>query len=134
MPLQREWREEQRNREDVGTDTGLSLLNLQRYNDHSMESMAALYPVVETMKSFIPGEDAGDTGLAETTDSLTGYMMTVFQGAVVKRLADGQDVDQDGSHLAEMLQLSVIFICIEGLDLVAVSHAVVVVISPWSGQ
>lgn len=90
----REWRKQQGTKQDPGTDTGLSLLTLQRCNDHSMESLAALYPVVETMKSFIPG-------------------------AVVKRLADGQDVDQDGSHLAEMLKLSVIFMSVEGLDLVA---------------
>lgn len=94
----KEWREEQRTKEDIATDTGLSLLHMQRHNDISIENMAALYPVVETMKSFIPG-------------------------AVVKRLADGQDVDQDGSHLAEMLKLSVIFVCIEGLDFVAKDKA-----------
>ena len=52
----KEWREEQRTKEDIATDTGLSLLHMQRHNDISIENMAALYPVVETMKSFIPGK------------------------------------------------------------------------------
>eukprot|EP00040_Diaphanoeca_grandis_P035762 m.225582 g.225582 ORF g.225582 m.225582 type:complete len:1526 (+) comp33464_c0_seq2:186-4763(+) len=86
----REWRFEQGERPEPNADGLFEILGTQRHNDHSVEAVSELIPIVDAMKSFIPG-------------------------AVVSRLADGQD----GLDLADTLKLSCIFVSIEGLDLAA---------------
>eukprot|EP00040_Diaphanoeca_grandis_P036675 m.234896 g.234896 ORF g.234896 m.234896 type:complete len:1253 (-) comp33663_c0_seq1:194-3952(-) len=90
----KQWRIEQIQRIPPKNENLFSMLKLDPSEDSTQRRKSLLTPIVKSMKQFIPG-------------------------AVVRRLSDGQDVRFEGKHLAEMLKLSVLFICIQGLDLQA---------------